>query len=200
MQHWWHPPSGRGVRTRISDDRVWLPYVAAHYVDVTGDVAVLDEMVPFLDGPLARRRTSTTLSSSPTIAGRARHAVRALRAGARPAASQLGAHGLPLMGTGDWNDGMNRVGAARARARASGSAGSSTTTLRELRAARRGARRTARAPRSGASTQADLQAAARARRAGTATGTAAPTSTTARRSARRRASECRIDSIAQSWA
>ena len=110
VQHWWLPPSGQGVRTRISDDRVWLPYAAAHYVEVTGDVAVLDEMVPFLDGPaLARRRARRVLPAD----GRPRSTPRcsSTARGRSTGACAVGAHGLPLIGTGDWNDGMNRVGA-----------------------------------------------------------------------------------------
>ena len=77
VQHWWHPPGGRGVRTRISDDRLWLPYVVTRYVEVTGDGAVLDEIVPFLDGPALAARSARVVLRAPGL-GRAGHAVRAL--------------------------------------------------------------------------------------------------------------------------
>ena len=108
VQHWWHPPSGRGVRTRISDDYLWLPYVACRYVAATGDTGVLDELAPFLEAP-ALAPAEESRYGLPQISGdRAslyEHCVRALKHGLR-----FGPHGLPLMGGGDWNDGMNRVG------------------------------------------------------------------------------------------
>jgi cyclic beta-1,2-glucan synthetase len=108
VQHWWHPHSGRGVRTRFSDDLAWLPYVVEHYVRVTGDDAVLEEQVPFLSMRQLAPDEHEVYDLPQTSEERAsvyEHCVRALRR-----ACTTGEHGLPLIGIGDWNDGMSRVG------------------------------------------------------------------------------------------
>ena len=108
VQHWWLPHSGQGVRTRISDDRAWLAYATAHYIKVTGDAAILDEVRPFLAGPALELGEGDSFFL-PTVSDELgtlyEHCARAL-----DASLAVGRHGLPLMGGGDWNDGMNRVG------------------------------------------------------------------------------------------
>ena len=109
VQHWWHPPSGIGVRTRISDDLLWLPYAVSHYVDVTGDVGILQEVVGFLTAPPLDEGQMEALVDPVESGERAALYEHCRRAIAH--ALRLGGHNLPLMGGGDWNDGMNRVGA-----------------------------------------------------------------------------------------
>ncbi len=108
--HWWNPPSGRGVRTRFTDDLLWLPYVTADYVAATGDISILNEKIPFLKGEPLRAGEAERYAQYEATSDRYtlyEHCRRAIEKG-----TTSGAHGLPLMGGGDWNDGMNRVGIA----------------------------------------------------------------------------------------
>jgi cyclic beta-1,2-glucan synthetase len=108
VQHWWLPETGNGIRSRVSDDRGWLAYVVAHYVEVTGDSAVLRETVPYLEGPVLQEGERDAFfppSISASSASLFEHCALAL-----DQSLATGLHGLPLMGTGDWNDGMDRIG------------------------------------------------------------------------------------------
>uniref|UniRef100_C6E6P1 Glycosyltransferase 36 associated n=1 Tax=Geobacter sp. (strain M21) TaxID=443144 RepID=C6E6P1_GEOSM len=109
VQHWWHEPAGAGIRSRISDDLLWLPYVVAQYVRTTGDLAILEAEVPFLNAPPLSDDQHEVFSVPQVSLERATLFEHCRRAVARGLTT--GPHGLPLMGTGDWNDGMNLVGA-----------------------------------------------------------------------------------------
>jgi cyclic beta-1,2-glucan synthetase len=113
VQHWWHPDTGNGVRTLCSDDMLWLPFTVAQYVKVTGDAGILDELVPFLEAPvlgLHEHERMMTPSVSGETAPLWEHCRRALDHGPGEGGEKLGPHDIPLIGNGDWNDGMNLVG------------------------------------------------------------------------------------------
>ena len=110
VQHWWLPPAGQGVRTRIADDRVWLAYAVAHYIEVTGDAGILDETVPFLDGPELHAGEVESFFQ-PTVSEQRGTIFEHCALGLDQSLA-VGIHGIPLFGSGDWNDGMNRVGEA----------------------------------------------------------------------------------------
>jgi len=109
VQHWWLPHSGQGVRTRISDDRVWLAFATASYAATTEDKAIFDEALPFLEGPKLAEGEHDAFFQ-PMVSERSASLFEHCALGLDQAVRFSGDHGLPLMGTGDWNDGMNRVG------------------------------------------------------------------------------------------
>jgi cyclic beta-1,2-glucan synthetase len=194
VQHWWLPHTGQGVRTRIADDRVWLAYASAYYVNVTGDGGVLDEAVPFIAGPAlstGQVENFFRAEAAQETATLYEHCARALDSSA-----ELGPHGLPLIGAGDWNDGFNRLG-LEGRGESVWLGWFLHTALTQflpIAEARGDARRASRWRERAAALAASLEREAWDgewyRRAwhdnGTAIGSAA-------------SEECRIDSIAQSW-
>jgi cyclic beta-1,2-glucan synthetase len=195
VQHWWHPPSGRGVRTHFSDDRVWLPFAVHRYLEVTHDAAVLDEAVPFIDGPelpLEREDAHYQPGIAELQGTLYEHCARAL-----DRSLATGAHGLPLIGGGDWNDGMNRVGHA-GRGESVWMAWFLIATLRRFAPLAQARHDQLRADRWRAHADALAQACEREawdgdwyRRAYFDDGTPLGSRSNA---------ECRIDSLAQSWA
>jgi cellobiose phosphorylase len=108
VQHWWHPPSDRGVRTHFSDDFLWLPYAVCRYVKCLNDTSILDKYVPFIEGRMLKPEEESYYDL-PARSGESAtvydHCVRAIEHGLR-----FGQHGLPLIGCGDWNDGFNLIG------------------------------------------------------------------------------------------
>ena len=194
--HFWHPDSGAGLRTRFSDDLLWLPYIAATYIAATGDEQVLDEVAPFVSGSeLTAEQQEAYLHVEQTEQSATiyEHCCRAIDRGLT-----TGQHGLPLFGCGDWNDGMNRVGCqGRGESVWLGFFIASVLELMIPICSRRGDReradryqayreRSARGPRIG--------------RLGRLLVSAAPTTTTASRSVRPHRDECQIDALAQAWA
>jgi cyclic beta-1,2-glucan synthetase len=195
VQHWWLPHSGQGVRTRISDDRVWLGFGVAQYIEVSGDVAVLDEQIGFLEGAALLPGVHDDFFQ-PGVSEQRASLFEHCALGLDLAIAETGANGMPLIGTGDWNDGMNRVG--------EGGTGTSVwlgwlliTTLRRMadfadaRDPARAVRWRAHATSVAAAIERDGWDGDWYRRGSYDDGTLLGSATS---------QECRIDSIAQSWA